>query len=138
MREKESAMEELTEEEIIKGLRAETLAMNCVPVLAGSALKDKGVRFVLDAALDFLPAPAELGDVEGTLPRKEEKITRKPTTDDYVSLMAFKTVAEPTGDMTFVRVYSGTLEKGSKLQNPRTGKTERIGRLEKRRVDWPA
>ena len=54
--------EELTEEEIIKGLRAETLAMNCVPVLAGSALKDKGVRFVLDAALDFLPAPAELGD----------------------------------------------------------------------------
>jgi elongation factor G len=121
--------EELTEEEIIKGLRAETLAMNCVPVLAGSALKDKGVRFVLDAALDFLPAPAELGDVEGTVPRKEDKITRKPTPDDYVSLMAFKTVAEPTGDMTFVRVYSGTLEKGSKLQNPRTGKTERIGRL---------
>lgn len=121
--------EELSEDEIIRGLRASTIAMKCVPVLAGSALKDKGVRFVLDAAIDFLPAPAEAGLVKGTLPHKEEEITRKPATDDYVSLMAFKTVAEPTGDMTFVRVYSGVLEKGAKLLNPRTGKTERIGRI---------
>ncbi|MEM6674471.1 MAG: elongation factor G [Planctomycetota bacterium] len=121
--------EELTEEEIIKGLRAQTLALKAVPVLAGSALKHKGVRFVLDAVLDFLPAPQEVGDVKGTVPRSKEEITRKPTTDDSVSLMAFKTVAEPTGDLTFVRVYSGVLEKGAKLLNPRTGKTERIGRL---------
>ena len=121
--------EELSEEEIIAGLRLSTIAMKCVPVLAGSALKDKGVRFVLDAAIDFLPAPIEIGEIEGTVPRKEEKITRKPIVDEKVSLMAFKTVAEPTGDLTFVRVYSGVLEKGSKLANPRTGKTERIGRL---------
>ena len=121
--------EALSEDEIIRGLRAATIAMKCVPVLAGSALKNKGIRFVLDAAIDFLPAPSEVGEIQGTVPRKEEKITRKPTTDDHVSLMAFKTVAEPTGDMTFVRVYSGMLEKGAKLQNPRTGKTERIGRL---------
>jgi len=121
--------EELTPEEIIRGLRAATIAMKCVPVLAGSALKDKGVRFVLDAAIDFLPAPIEAGDIWGTVPRKEEKISRKPTTDEPVSLMAFKTVAEPTGDRTFVRVYSGVLEKGAKLYNPRTDKTERIGRL---------
>ncbi|MFT5732825.1 MAG: elongation factor G, partial [Planctomycetota bacterium] len=121
--------EEFSEEDIILGLRLSCIAMKCVPVLAGSALKDKGVRFVLDAAIDFLPSPVETGDIVGTVPRKEEKITRKPTVDEYVSLMAFKTVAEPTGDMTFVRVYSGVLEKGAKLANPRTGKTERIGRI---------
>ena len=121
--------EELTEEEIIRGLRSLTLQLKACPVLAGSALKHKGVRFVLDAAIDFLPAPIELGEVKGTVPFTEDEISRKPTEEDHVSLMAFKTIAEQTGDMTFVRVYSGTLEKGAKLLNPRTRKTERIGRL---------
>ncbi|MEZ6003326.1 MAG: elongation factor G [Planctomycetota bacterium] len=123
--------EPITEEMILRGLRKAVLSMSATLVLAGSALKNKGVRFVLDAVIDFLPAPVEIGDVEGMEPRTDNKLTRKPTIDDPVSVMAFKTIAEATGDLTFVRVYSGKLEKGSKLLNPRTGKTERIGRLVK-------
>lgn len=119
----------IPEEMIIRALRKGTLELECTPVLAGSALKNKGVRFVLDAVIDFLPSPVEVDMIEGSAPYSDEVVCRKPTVDEPVSLMAFKTVAEPTGDMTFVRVYSGVLEKGSKLLNPRTGKTERIGRL---------
>ncbi|HRV80928.1 MAG TPA: elongation factor G, partial [Planctomycetota bacterium] len=123
--------EEISEEMIMRGLRKATLNMSAVLVMAGSALKNKGVRFVLDAVIDFLPAPIEVGDITGMVPRTDETTTRKPIDDESLSLMAFKTIAEPTGDLTFVRVYSGTLDKGSKLLNPRTGKHERIGRLVK-------
>lgn len=119
----------IPEEMVIRALRKGTLELECTPVLAGSALKNKGVRFVLDAVIDFLPSPVEVAVIEGTAPYSDEVVCRKPTEEEPVSLMAFKTVAEPTGDMTFVRVYSGVLEKGAKLLNPRTGKTERIGRL---------
>lgn len=120
---------EIPEEMVMRALRSATLSMDATPVLAGSALKHKGVRFVLDAVIDFLPSPIEIPPLEGTVPRSDETVIRKPNSEDPVSLMAFKTVAEPTGDLTFVRVYSGVLEKGAKLLNPRTGKSERIGRL---------
>jgi elongation factor G len=126
---------EVSEEIAMRAIRAATLSMVATPVLAGSALKHKGVRFVLDAVIDFLPAQPEIPDVEGTLPFSTEKITRKSDPSDPVSLMAFKTIAQPTGDLTFVRVYSGVLEKGTRLLNPRTGKNERIGRIVRMHAD---
>jgi elongation factor G len=110
-------------------LREATLSMELTPVLCGSALKDKGVRFLCDAVIDYMPSPLDLPPVEGMHPRTEEPQKRERISSAPVSLMAFKTIAEPTGDLTFVRVYSGTLKKGTKLSNPRTGKSERIGRI---------
>jgi elongation factor G len=117
------------EELVLRALRKGTIAMEITPVVCGSALKHKGVRFMLDAMIDFLPCPSDLPAVEGTKPRTDDKILRKRSDTDPLSLMAFKTIAESTGDMTFVRVYSGVLKKGTGTLNPRTGKMERIGRL---------
>ena len=122
--------QDIPEELVVRALRKATLEMDATLVFCGSALKHKGVRFLLDGVIDYLPSPSEMPPVVGSMPRDEEtSVTRRPTQDDPVSLLAFKTIAEPTGDLTFVRIYSGVLEKGSKLLNPRTGKTERIGRL---------
>jgi elongation factor G len=120
---------EIGEELLKSALRKGTLSIGCTPVLCGSALKHKGVRFALDAVLDYLPSPLEMPPVEGDVPRTERRTSRKPIDSEPVCLMAFKTIAETTGDLTFVRVYSGVLQKGAKLVNPRTGKSERIGRL---------
>ncbi len=117
------------EDMVLKALRRGTVKMELSPVVCGSALKHKGVRFMLDAVVDFLPAPSDLVEVEGLKPRTEIKVTRKRIDSEPVCLMAFKTIAESTGDLTFVRVYSGVLSKGTALLNSRTGKTERIGRL---------
>ncbi len=110
-------------------IRKGTLAMEITPVLCGSALKDKGVRYLLDCVIDYLPNPLDIPPVEGMVPRSDETATRSPSSDAPMSLMVFKTVAELTGDLTFVRVYSGVLQKGSRVLNPRTGRYERIGRL---------
>jgi len=124
--------EEIPEEMIYRALRRGTLEIEITPVLAGSALKHKGVRFVLDAVVDFLPSPVDVPPVEGHDLRDENVVlVRKADRDEPVSIMAFKTIAEATGDLTFVRVYSGVLRKGDKLLNPRTGKSERISRLMK-------
>ena len=112
-----------------RAIRRGTLAMEITPVFCGSALKDKGVRFLMDAVIDYLPSPADVPDVVGRCPKTDEMISRKPDVDEPMCLMAFKTVAEPTGDLTFVRVYSGVLKKGTRVLNPRTRKYERIGRL---------
>jgi elongation factor G len=114
---------------LMRALRKGTVDMEITPVLCGSALKDKGVRFLLDAVVDYLPNPLDVPAVEGVVPRSDVTEQRRPDPAEPMSLMAFKTVAEPTGDLTFVRVYSGVLAKGMKALNPRTGKTERIGRL---------
>jgi elongation factor G len=119
----------IPEDMVVRALRRATLDLQCCLVLAGSALKHKGVRFVLDAALEFLPSPVDIPPITGTHPRTDEQVTIEPKESASLSLMAFKTIAEPTGDLTFVRVYSGVLEKGVKLLNPRTGKFERIGRI---------
>ncbi len=124
--------EPISEDMIYKALRAGTLQMAITPVLAGSALKHKGVRFMMDAVIDLLPSPLDVPPVEGTDIHDESiKIKREADNKEPVSVMAFKTIAEPTGDLTFVRVYSGILEKGARLLNPRTGKHERISRLMK-------
>ena len=121
--------QEPPEELVWKALRNATLSTEITPVLCGSALKHKGVRFVLDAVVDLLPSPADVPAITGTVPRTDDEISRKPQNSEPMCLMAFKTIAEPTGDLTFVRVYSGVLRKGSKVLNPRTHKTERIGRI---------
>ena len=112
-----------------RAIRKATLSMEITPVLCGSALKDKGIRFLMDAVLDYLPSPTDVPPVEGKDPKTDEPATRDADPSAPLCLMAFKTVAEPTGDLTFVRVYSGVLKKGAKTYNPRTRKHERIGRL---------
>jgi hypothetical protein len=84
---------------------------------------------MLDAVVDFLPSPIDLPSVEGIEPRTDNKLVRRRADDQPLCLMAFKTIAESTGDLTFVRVYSGVLKKGTAVLNTRTGKSERIGRL---------
>jgi elongation factor G len=116
--------------ELLKAvLRKACLSMELIPVLCGSALKDKGVALLMDAVIDYLPSPLDIPPVEGLVPRTEDKVQRKADDTEPLSLMAFKTVAEQTGDLTFVRVYSGILQKGQTYINPRTSKRERIGRL---------
>ena len=110
-------------------LRKGTLAMEITPVICGAALKDKGVAFLLDAVIDYLPTPVDVDAVVGTVPGTDEVLSRGTNEEEPVCLMAFKTIAEQTGDLTFIRVYSGILEKGVTLYNPRTTKRERIGRI---------
>jgi elongation factor G len=115
---------------VMRALRAGTMRMDIFPVVCGSALKHKGVRFVLDAVVDYLPSPNDVPSIEGSTPRKpDERVLRKCDDDEPLSALAFKTIAEPTGDLTFVRVYSGVLSQGEKMLNPRTGKTERASRI---------
>jgi elongation factor G len=122
--------EEIPPELARKALRAGTLAMEITPVVCGAALKNKGVQFLLDAVVDYLPSPLDVPPVEGLVPGKDEqKAIRRADDDEPLCLMAFKTIAEPTGDLTFVRVYSGVLEAGARILNPRTGRNERIGRI---------
>ena len=121
--------QEPPEDLLLKAMRTGTIRMEMTPVVCGSALKHKGVRFMLDAVVDFLPSPVDLPAVEGTEPRTDNKVVRKRSDSEPLCLMAFKTIAESTGDLTFVRVYSGVLQKGTGVLNARTGKMERIGRL---------
>ena len=111
-------------------VRRGCIAMQITPVLCGAALKDKGIPSLLDAVVAYLPSPLDILPVEGDVPRtKDGRTSRRPDDAEPVCLMAFKTIAESTGDLTFVRVYSGVLSKGTALLNPRTGKEERISRL---------
>ena len=124
--------QEIPEDMVYRALRKGTLAMAITPVLAGSALKHKGVRFMLDSVIDLLPSPLDIPPVEGTDVKDESiKLNRPAENSAPVSVLAFKTIAEQTGDLTFVRIYSGILKKGERLLNPRTGKEERISRLMK-------
>ena len=121
--------EDISEEMLLRALRAGTLAMEITPVLCGSALKHKGVRFLLDAVGDYMPSPLDVPPVQGEHPDSGEVEVRRAEDSEPLSLMAFKTVSESTGDLTFVRVYSGVLEKGAKVLNPRTRKSERVSRI---------
>jgi elongation factor G len=103
--------------------------MKITPVICGSALKHKGVSQLIDAVTDYLPAPIDVAAVVGTVPRSDETVERKPDDSEPMCLLAFKTIAEPTGDLTFVRIYSGVLNASSRVLNTRTGKTERIARI---------
>ncbi len=120
--------EELTNDEIKTQLRKATIDGTIVPMLCGSAFKNKGVQKLLDAVVDYLPAPIDVPPITGTLPNGEEE-SRPPKDDAPMSALAFKIMADPYGRLTFVRVYSGVLQKGSYVLNSTKGKKERISRL---------
>jgi len=122
--------EELTPEELVAGLRAGTIAGTLVPVMAGSALKNKGVQPMLDSIIDYLPSPLDVPAVEGVDPRTEEPITRKPDPSEPFAALAFKIAVDPhVGKIAYVRVYSGTMKSGSYALNSTKGQRERVGRL---------
>ncbi|RRJ82197.1 elongation factor G [Aestuariirhabdus litorea] len=121
---------ELTEEEIKAGIRARTLANEIVPVLGGSAFKNKGVQAVLDAVIEYMPSPAEVKAIEGTLDDGETVEERKADDKAPFAALAFKIATDPfVGNLTFMRVYSGTLNSGDSVYNPVKSKKERIGRM---------
>jgi elongation factor G len=120
--------EELTVEEIRAALRKGTIDGSIVPMLCGSAFKNKGVQLMLDAVVDYLPAPIDVPPIQGTLP-DGEAVLRHADDSEPLSALAFKIMADPYGRLTFVRVYSGILKKGSYVMNSTKGKKERISRL---------
>ncbi len=120
----------ISEQEVKRALRSGTLAMQIVPVLCGSAFKNKGVQPLLDAVVDYLPSPLDIPPVEGLNPVTGEKETRETSDDAPFAALAFKIMTDPfVGSLTFFRVYSGRLESGSYVFNSTKGKKERIGRL---------
>ncbi|MEM1436395.1 MAG: elongation factor G [Pseudomonadota bacterium] len=121
---------ELTEEEIKEGLRIRTLANEIVPALCGSAFKNKGVQAMLDAVIDYLPAPTEVKPIEGVLSDDETIAVRKSEDTEPFAALAFKIATDPfVGTLTFFRVYSGVLKTGDQVFNPVKSKRERIGRM---------
>jgi len=125
--------EDLTEEEIVAGIKAATIGMHIVPMTVGSAFKNKGVQTLLDAVVAYLPSPVEAPAIKGTEMDDEDKEVTVPSTDDgaFASL-AFKIMTDPfVGQLTFIRVYRGSLESGSYVHNSTKDKKERIGRIMK-------
>lgn len=122
--------ESLTEEELKKALRKATLKVHIVPVLCGTALKNKGIQPLLDAVIEYLPSPIDLPPVIGIDPKTQEKVERKTGDDESFSALAFKIAADPfVGRLTFFRVYSGKLQSGSYILNSNNNDKERIGRI---------
>jgi elongation factor G len=122
--------EEITREELIAALRRATIAGMLVPVLCGSALKNKGVQAMLDAVITFLPSPLDIPAPVGINPETDESITRHVDDSAPFSALVFKIVSDPfVGRLSYLRVYSGTLNKGSSVENSTKDKTERVGRL---------
>jgi len=120
----------ITEEEILRALRAATVAMAITPMLCGSSFKNKGVQTLLDYVCAFLPSPLDTPNVVGTNPNTKEEEDRKPSEDDKTSALAFKIATDPyVGRLTFIRVYSGKVVAGSYVYNTRSGKKERVSRL---------
>lgn len=120
---------ELSEDDIMAGLRARTLACEIQPMLCGSAFKNKGVQRMLDAVVQFLPSPVDIPPVAG-IDEDEKDVVRHASDDEKFSALAFKLMTDPfVGQLTFIRVYSGVLESGTTVLNAVKGKKERIGRL---------
>jgi elongation factor G len=121
---------ELTEDEIKKGLRIRTIANEIVPALCGSAFKNKGVQAMLDAVIEYMPAPTEVKPIEGELEDGETIDTRAADDDAPFAALAFKIATDPfVGTLTFFRVYSGVLSSGDQVYNPVKSKRERVGRM---------
>jgi elongation factor G len=122
--------ESLTEREILDALREATIAGTVVPMMCGSAFKNKGVQAMLDMVMEILPSPLDVEAIVGTNPDSEEEEKRKPSFDEPFSALAFKIATDPfVGRLCFTRAYSGVLESGSYVLNTRTGKKERISRI---------
>ncbi len=121
---------DLTAEEIIKGLRIRCLKNEAIPMLCGSSYKNKGVQFLLDAVINFLPSPLDVDHVKGTNPETDKEEERKTSDDEPFSGLAFKIATDPyVGTLAYFRCYSGVLEAGSYVYNSTKGKKERVGRL---------
>ncbi len=123
--------EEIPAAQLKKALRKATIAMNVFPVLAGSSFKNKGVQTLLDAVVEYLPSPLDVPPIEGSNPDNMEEKKPRPAEDSApFAALGFKIMTDPfVGQLIFIRVYSGVLKTGDSVLNPRTGKTERIGRL---------
>jgi len=120
----------IDEEQIRAALRKATIAGQITPVMCGSAFKNKGIRRLMDAIVDFLPSPEDVPPVTGHHPKTDKSIERKPTDGDPFSALAFKVATDThVGKLIFFRVYSGTLKKGSQVLNPAAGTKERLGRI---------
>ncbi|MCR6108881.1 elongation factor G [Bacillus sp. A301a_S52] len=122
--------EEITTDELKAAIRKGTCSVEFYPVLCGSAFKNKGVQLLLDAVVDYLPAPTDVADIEGHIPDTEEKVVRKSGDDQPFAALAFKVATDPyVGKLTFFRVYSGKVDAGSYVRNSSKGKRERMGRI---------
>jgi len=127
--EKYLAGEEVTEADIKRAIRAGTLAFDFVPILCGSAFKNKGVQPMLDAVVDFLPSPLDIAPATGTNAKGDEELVRKADENGPFAALAFKIVADPFGKLTYFRVYSGTINKGDEVYNSTKERKERLGRI---------
>ncbi len=120
----------ITSEELIAVIRKATIAGAIIPMVCGSAFKNKGVQTLLDAVCAFLPNPLDIGSIQGKNPDNDELVERKPSVDQPLAALAFKIATDPfVGRLCFIRVYSGKIDAGSYVMNMRTGKKERISRL---------
>ena len=120
----------LTRDEIIAAIRKGTISMQIVPACCGSSFKNKGVQFLLDNVMRYLPSPLDKGAVTGTNPRTGNEVVRKPSADEPFAALVFKIATDPfVGRLAFLRAYSGHLDAGSYVFNTRTGKKERVARL---------
>jgi len=122
--------EEISVEELKLAVRKATLDVELYPVFVGSAFKNRGVQLLLNGVIDYLPAPTNIANIQGIIPDTEEEVERESSDDAPFSALAFKVMADPfVGKLTFFRVYSGTLDAGSYVQNTVKGKKERLGRI---------
>ncbi len=122
--------QDISAEDLRAALRAGTLSGHCVPILTGSAFKNKGVQPLLDAVIDYLPSPLDLPPVEGVHPRSGDTVERCADDEEPFAALAFKIMTDPhVGKLIYFRVYSGSLDKGSAVLNTRSGSKERIGRI---------
>jgi len=120
----------ISRENMVDAIRRASIDMSIVPVLCGSAFKNKGIQKLLDAIISFLPSPLDISAIEGMHPNTSEKLYRKPDTEEPIAALVFKIATDPyVGRLAFMRVYSGVLTAKSTLYNPRTGKKERVNRL---------
>ena len=124
------ADEEVTAQDLRRALRAGTLLSACIPILCGSAFKNKAVQPMLDAVVEYLPSPLDLPATVGTTPGRDDVVERKASDDEPFSALAFKIMTDPyVGKLTYLRVYSGTLPKGATVSNTTKDRKERLGRL---------
>jgi elongation factor G len=120
----------VTEEDVRRAIRAATVAVRAMPVLCGSALRNKGVQRLLDSVVEYLPSPADIPPVSGTHPVTGKPLVRKASDSEPFSALAFKISADYyVGKLSYLRAYSGTLKSGDVILNPRTGRKERVGRI---------
>ncbi len=122
--------EELTLDEIKKGIREATIGVKMIPVLCGTAYRNKGVQRLMNAVVDYMPSPLDIPPIKGVLPDSDEEITRPSGDEEPFAALAFKIMTDPyVGKLCFFRVYSGTIDSGSYVYNSTKGKRERIGRI---------